>query len=221
MVRLPLFPLNTVLFPGMPIYLHIFEDRYKLMIGRCLEAREPFGIVLLKSGSEVEGFGAEAEPYTTGCSAVITQVQPVGDGRLNLVAVGHERFRVLSHHHDEPYLTGDVEYLPFASPGGDSLRPQAQRLRGWLERYLQVLERVENVSFDREQMPEDPISLTYLAAYIVRLPSEEKQALLLEDNALELVRTLRTIYRRETMFLEIMATPHQPTEPTQGPFTLN
>jgi Lon protease-like protein len=220
MVRLPLFPLNTVLFPGMPIYLHIFEDRYKLMIGRCLEAREPFGIVLLKSGSEVEGFGAEVEPYTTGCSAVITQVQPVGDGRLNLVAVGHERFRILSHHHDEPYLTGDVEYLPFTSPGGASLRPQVQRLRGWLERYLQVLERVENVSFDREQMPEDPLSLTYLAAYILRLPSEEKQALLLEDNALELVHTLRTIYRRETMFLEIMATP-QPAEPTQGPFTLN
>ena len=51
--KLPLFPLNTVLFPGAPIQLHIFEERYRLMIGRCLEQSSPFGVVLIRSGSEV------------------------------------------------------------------------------------------------------------------------------------------------------------------------
>src|SRR5689334_2525159 len=51
--KLPIFPLNTVLFPGAPIQLHIFEERYRLMIGRCLEQSSPFGVALLRSGSEV------------------------------------------------------------------------------------------------------------------------------------------------------------------------
>ncbi|MCS7071304.1 MAG: LON peptidase substrate-binding domain-containing protein, partial [Anaerolinea sp.] len=75
MVMLPLFPLNTVLFPGIPISLHIFEDRYKLMINRCLNSQMPFGIVLLQSGSEVQGAGPAPQPYSIGCTAHIVQVQ--------------------------------------------------------------------------------------------------------------------------------------------------
>ena len=55
MIELPLFPLNTVLFPGMPLGLHIFEDRYKLMIGQCVQERRPFGVVLIRSGQEALG----------------------------------------------------------------------------------------------------------------------------------------------------------------------
>jgi uncharacterized protein len=219
MERLPLFPLNTVLFPGMPLYLHIFEDRYKLMVGRCVERREPFGVVLIKAGSEVEGLGPAAEPYVIGCTAHITQVQPLGDGRLNIVAIGHERFKIVSAHHDQPYMTGDIEYLPFHSPGSDMLRRRVHILRGWLERYLRVLEQLENVPFDSTQLPKDPLSLTYLAASLLRLPSDEKQDLLVEDDALRLVETLQSLYRRETTFLEIMSTPV--TTEAAGPFSLN
>lgn len=219
MDRLPLFPLNTVLFPGMPLYLHIFEDRYKLMIGRCVERREPFGVVLIKSGSEVEGLGSAAEPYLIGCTAHITQVQPIGDGRLNIVAMGHERFKIVAAHHDQPFLMGDIEYLPFHTPGSDMLRKRVVVLRGWLERYLQVLEQLENVPFDSAQLPKDPLSLTYLAASLLRLPSDEKQALLVEDDALQLVRSLHILYRRETTFLEIMSTPVKAE--AAGPFSLN
>jgi Lon protease-like protein len=220
MERLPLFPLNTVLFPGMPIYLHIFEDRYKLMISRCIEERTPFGVVLLRSGSEVEGFGPMAEAYPIGCTAHITQVQPVGDGRMNIVAIGHERFRIITEHHEEPYLSGDVEYLPLHVSSSDVLRPRAERLRVSLERYLKTLEKIENMPLGTDQLPRDPLSLTYLAASILRLSPHEKQALLVEDDTFQLVQTLRTLYKREVMLLEIMATTVT-AEPAAGTFSVN
>ena len=82
MYELPLFPLNTVLFPGMPIKLHIFEERYKLMISRCYTEGQPFGVALIKSGNEV---GRKAEPFLVGCTAVITELEPLPDGRMNIV----------------------------------------------------------------------------------------------------------------------------------------
>src|SRR5512147_2655499 len=92
MYELPLFPLNTVLFPGMPISLHIFEPRYKLMIEQCIQIAQPFGVVLIREG--VEALGPSAEPHQIGCSAQITQVERLEDGRMNIVAVGVERFQI-------------------------------------------------------------------------------------------------------------------------------
>ena len=108
MDRLPLFPLRTVLFPGMALPLHIFEERYRLMIGRCMEERSPFGVVLIRSGEEV---GAAAEPHDIGTTARIASVQRLEDGRMNLVALGEQRFRILQLDNSGPYLAGDVEYL--------------------------------------------------------------------------------------------------------------
>ena len=70
MFELPLFPLNIVLFPGMPLSLHIFEDRYKLLIGKCLQERQPFGVVLIKKG--IEALGPLAEPHHIGCTAFVS-----------------------------------------------------------------------------------------------------------------------------------------------------
>src|SRR5687768_9701668 len=105
---LPLFPLHTVLFPGHPLPLHIFEPRYRLMIGRCLEQSAPFGVVLIRAGLEV---GAPAEPYAVGTRAEIVRHERLDDGRLNLLCVGRERFRVRELIPGEPYLLGLVEEL--------------------------------------------------------------------------------------------------------------
>lgn len=86
MYELPLFPLNTVLFPGTPIQLHIFEDRYLKMINRCIEEHKPFGVVLIEEGSEA--FGPLAKPYRIGCTALIAKVEKLEDGRINITAVG-------------------------------------------------------------------------------------------------------------------------------------
>ena len=93
MLDLPLFPLNTVLFPGMPLSLHIFEDRYKRMIGECIDSGNPFGVVLIKRGQEANG--PLAEPHEIGCTARIIEVEPLSEGRMNIVVLGQKRFRIL------------------------------------------------------------------------------------------------------------------------------
>jgi Lon protease-like protein len=221
MERLPLFPLNTVLFPGMPIYLHIFEERYQLMVMHCLETRSPFGVVMLKSGSEVEAIGSSPQPYPIGCTAHITQVQELGDGRKNIVAVGHERFEIVNQYYDEPYLTGDVRILLLKQTGDGQLSLQSRQLRVLLERYLNILRNIDTASNDTiPQLPDDSLSLVYLAASIIRIPAPEKQSLLVENDVLQLIAELRGLYRREVTLLEIMASSAAP-EVSVGPFSLN
>ena len=94
MFEIPLFPLNTVMFPDMPMPLHIFEDRYKLMIKTCIEEKRPFGIVLIREGTAENG--PLATPHDIGCTVEITQVQTMEDGRMLIMVIGQERFRILS-----------------------------------------------------------------------------------------------------------------------------
>ena len=90
MFELPLFPLNTVLFPGMPLTLHIFEDRYKLMIGKCIQERQPFGVVLIRRG--LEALGPVADTHSVGCMAFIRQVERLEQGRtLVRMGLNHRR----------------------------------------------------------------------------------------------------------------------------------
>src|SRR3712207_3404751 len=106
---LPLFPLRVVLFPGMRLPLHIFEDRYKLMIGTCMVTDRTFGVALIRSGSEV---GGPAEVHPIGTTARIVEVERLPEGRLNLVAVGVDRFEIVERYADQPYASGLVRLLP-------------------------------------------------------------------------------------------------------------
>lgn len=117
---LPIFPLGTVLFPGGTLPLRIFEERYKLMIGRCIEERLPFGVVLIKAGVEV---GGGAIPHGIGTTARIARVEELPQGRYNLLSVGVERFRILEADSSEPYLQARVEYL--VRPDGAEAATQA------------------------------------------------------------------------------------------------
>jgi Lon protease-like protein len=111
---LPIFPLGTVLFPGGTLPLRIFEERYKLMIGRCIEQRVSFGVVLIKAGFEV---GGSAIPHDVGTTARIARVEQLPQGRYNLLTIGVERFQILETDTSEPYLQARVEYL--SRPDGD------------------------------------------------------------------------------------------------------
>lgn len=247
MFELPLFPLNTVLFPGMPLQLHIFEDRYKLMINSCIEKRQPFGVVLIKHGREANGM--LAEPHQVGCTAQVTQVQPVGHDRMNIVAIGQERFRIISLSHDKPYLVGMVELYPFDQEDTAGILLGIQRLRPLVENYLTLLDKAGQIrQIDVRQMPKDPLALAYLASVLLRLPSTQQKvllALLLSDDhangqpldklhdytlqqqslleserTTQLLASLRLIYRRETALLKAMLTP-PPQDEKPGPFSLS
>ena len=125
-VQIPLFPLNTVLFPGMRLPLNIFEDRYKLMLKRCLEEKLPFGVVLIRSGEEV---GGSAEPFMVGTTARITKVEPTDDGRYLVEAVGEERFRIANQLHRYPYVQAEVDSFPYdASGSSESLAEEVREL---------------------------------------------------------------------------------------------
>jgi len=215
MFDLPLFPLGTVLFPGMPLPLHIFEDRYKIMIGLCLERRQPFGVVLIKEG--VEALGSLAEPHLVGCTARITQVERLGQGRMIIGVIGRRRFRILSLNRDLPYLVGKAVYYPLSDEetGTDDA---ARRLRPLVIRYMEELSRIEGTDFNPVQIPEESISLAFTAAALLRIPVIQKQAFLAALSADELLRDLRKHYRREVAFLKVMV---ERKVKDQGPFSLN
>jgi Lon protease-like protein len=87
-LELPLFPLNTVLFPGMVLPLHIFEDRYRLMINQCIERNRDFGVLLV--GPDLAGQGT-VSVHAIGTSARITKIQRLADGRMDIITTGLER----------------------------------------------------------------------------------------------------------------------------------
>jgi Lon protease-like protein len=119
--------------------LHIFEDRYRLMVGRCIERREPFGVVLIREGREVGPMdGRLAEVGTT---ALIRRVGRYPDGRLDIVTVGARRFRIGSLDATrEPYLVGEVSYLEETVSDGDEARLLHGRVGHRFLRYLELLQ---------------------------------------------------------------------------------
>ena len=213
---LPLFPLNTVLFPGMPISLHIFEERYKRMIGDCVTKRQPFGVVLIKRGPEVNG---SAEPQAVGCAAHIAQLQPLADGRMNLIAIGQERFYIHTLHHDKPYLVGTVENLPLRRGSEENTAVHTRQLHHLLIEYLELLAEMGQVEFDLEKLPTDPLELAYLTATLVQAPAPQKQTLLVINHEPELVTAAYHTCRYELAVLKAMAAAQNP--PQVGPFSLN
>lgn len=220
--RMPLFPLNTVLFPGMPLSLHIFEERYKQMMNTCISEKIPFGVVLISEG--VEAQGPLATPHMMGCTARITQVQPLGQGRMNLVAVGEERFRVLNLDRDsQAYLVGEVQTAPMVTAAQDQLRMIGGRLRDRVIRYLEILSEAGDVQFDPDQIPTDALKLANFAAFLVRVEPGEKQRLLEEPSELAFARAVGALYGRENALLETMIAQSQRDEEggNPGPFSLN
>jgi Lon protease-like protein len=175
MERLPLFPLRTVLFPGALIPLHVFEERYKLMIGRCLERRSPFGVVLIKAGEEVGGW---AEPHPVGTTARPMRVRRLPDGRLNLVALGRRRFRIVALDRSEPYLCADVEEL--SSEGADTAeaRDEAARVAALFGEHYRLVLAVTDQWVRRVDLPGGADALADFAGSHLDVPPETKQELL-------------------------------------------
>ncbi|MSQ42393.1 MAG: hypothetical protein EXR65_05090 [Dehalococcoidia bacterium] len=104
---LRLFPLHMVLFPGMPLSLQIFEERYRTLVSECLTSGEPFGVVL--SGDRAE-LGAGTGPFPMGTTALIDGVTPLASGRLALTGHGVRRFHITRLLYDRPYLSAEVDY---------------------------------------------------------------------------------------------------------------
>jgi Lon protease-like protein len=136
---LPLFPLHAVLCPGVALPLHIFEERYRLMVGRCIERHEPFGVVLIREGSEVGPMNGRLADI--GTTALIRQAGRYPDGRMDIVTVGGQRFRLDGvDDSSEPYLVANVTLLEEDSGGDAVAMALARRVGHRFLRYLELLQ---------------------------------------------------------------------------------
>jgi Lon protease-like protein len=188
----------------MPLPLHIFEERYQAMIADCLRDGRPFGVVLIAEGT-AEG-GPPATPHPIGCTAEIAQVQPLEEGRMLIVTVGGERFRIVRLRRDRPYLVGLVEPAPLQDEDPDRVAEGAAGLSPLVAAYMDKLASLGHLESHTGEPPDDPATLAYLGAALIQLPPEQKQALLAMNRLSELSAALRRLYRGELALMRTMPT---------------
>jgi Lon protease-like protein len=163
-VELPIFELPLVLLPGELLPLHIFEERYKRMIARCLELSEPFGIVFRDDAGGARRIG---------CEARVTEVtETFDDGRLNIIVTGERPFRVLDRFEATEYPAGEVEPVELDIPEpGEGAEPAAKAREAFADL-------VERVGGEPPEQADLEAMDSYGIAARVELPPETKQRLL-------------------------------------------
>ena len=208
---LPLFPLGTVLYPGLLLPLHIFEDRYRQLVRDLLDGSEPrrFGVIAIRKGREtgVEGISSLHE---IGCTATLRRVAEHDDGRFDLVTVGTQRFRLLELDDSRPYLQGEVDLL--AEDAGDEAAAgvAAEAVRRGFRAYLDALTARGATEVSVPDLPADPVQLSYLVAASVIIDLGDQQALLAEPDAAARLAAERALLSRETTMLHSLTSTPAP-----------
>jgi len=175
--EVPLLPLSAVLFPHLLLPLYIFEERYKLLVNRCLADSAPFGVVLIKVGKEV---GGPAVPHTVGTLARILHSQRESDGKMHISALGEARFKLLDWWRSEPYLTGRAMLWEDAMGEEARVAILDNEARPLLRACLTLQMKLANQPFSPEEveLPPDSTTLSYLIGAALELENLEKQKLL-------------------------------------------
>jgi uncharacterized protein len=203
--RLPLFPLGTVLFPGMLLPLHIFEDRYKELMRDLLDGPGPrqFGVIAIKKGREtgIEGVSAL---YEVGCAATVREAEENEQGGYEVVTVGSQRFRLEAIDESRAYLQGDVEFLTDDEGDSAAAGRAAHLVAEAFQGYLDVLSARGLAQVSVPELPVEPVLLSYLvaAAMIIDLP--DRQSLLAEPDSLSRLTAERAMLSRETTMLQTL-----------------
>ncbi len=197
-MRLPLFPLNVVLFPGGYLPLHIFEERYRLMMRHCLDGDRRFGVVLISSGSEV---GEPAAPESVGTVAVIDEVRTLDDGRMLIGVEGERRFRIVEIVERLPYVIAEV--LPLEdddSPVVDeNLIAQVRRAA---KQHIQMFMALRGEWIERPVMPTDPVQLWYSVGSQLQGEVIGKQGVLEADDVSNALRLALRLLNEESAELK-------------------
>jgi Lon protease-like protein len=218
--ELPLFPLgHTVLFPGVVLPLHVFEERYRELVRTLVAQEDPgprrFGVVAIRQGWEVGTEAAEAL-HGVGCAAELRRVSRYPDGRFDIVTVGSDRFRLLAvDRASRPYLVGRVDWLP-GDPPPDAEAVMLARAVGILfGEYASAAAGLRSAGPGRRsarpplaELPQDPGELSHLVASGAVLTLEDRQALLEAPTAPARLRAeLRLLKRETTMVRRLRALP--------------
>ena len=210
---LPLFLLRSVLFPHMPMSLHVFEERYQEMMRDCLDAGSSFGVVAIREGREV---GGDAVPRGVGTLARIVRIERLPDERMNLLITGASRFRVVRPVRGKAYAQAEVEYLQEESEGVPERFLTS--LKSAFESYLRNLRRLARGYGDVPNLPTEPEALAYLVAATIETTVDSRQQLLEAMDAAERIELEMRILRREEDLLKRQVLP---TAVVPGSFSLN
>jgi Lon protease-like protein len=208
-MEIPLFPLpNLVLFPQVAVPLHIFEERYKLMINRCIDQADVFGLVLLREDAAPAEEGEEpSEPAETaqgerengeseetihrvGVTARVVQVERLDDGRMNVLCAGESRFRIMEFTGRAPYWTAVVEFFEDDQDPEDQLRAAYERAGSLYRQAMELMSELKETEIPASELPDSPLALSYMVSYVLDLPAVRKQ---------ELLETTSTFFRLEAL----------------------
>ena len=199
---LPLFPLGAVLYPGMLLPLHIFEERYRELVRDLLERPEPrrFGVIAIRKGRET-GIDGVHSLYEIGCTATLRRVSRHPDGRFDIITLGTQRFRLSGLDETRPYLQGEVEMLADEPVDPTMAGPAVRVIQAVFREYLDALIEWGGATVRLEELPDEPVLLSFIvaAAMIIDLP--ERQALLAESDTLRRLAMQRVLLSRETAML--------------------
>ncbi len=210
--RIPLFPLGTVLYPGLMLPLHVFEERYRTLVTDLVERPDElgpryFGVVAIRVGREVgadvfTGADAAAALHEVGCTAELRTVEPHADGRFEIVTIGVRRFRVLELDTSRAYLQAQVEWLD--EPAGDAAAVLAASVLRQFGSYRDALLELQGLVRASEGLPDDPEVVSYLVAATMVLDLGDHQSLLAApDTSTRLLLELGLL-RRESALLRVL-----------------
>lgn len=215
--HMPIFPLNTVIFPRMPVALHIFEERYRAMVRDMEEGDHRFCVALIQEGVEI---GGGAVPHEVACLVEIIHLEPLPDGRYNLLALGAERVKIT--HLDrlsKPYMVGSVEEWPEQQGAVEAdLIGKASRLFNEYANYLMTL---SGEKLDNFTLPEEAATLSYILATALQVGLDDRQRLLETPGAAARIRAEVAMMQSELPLLRALATGPRPPESNFGPFSQN
>lgn len=215
--EIPLFPLNVVLFPGMPLPLHIFEPRYREMIATCSQEERPFGVLLIKEGSDV---GPPAKPYEVGTMARIVGIERLEDGRMNIMTVGTQRFRLLTLSTEKhSYLVGDIEPFDDEPAQPEPAGALIEEVASLAQRYTAFVQMASGRELVPLQLPGNPSDMSYVVGGTLQIDHLELQGLLEAGTAALRLAMEKRILERENKRIEELL--RQRSSGPQGPFSRN
>ena len=205
--ELPIFPLPLVLFPGVPLPLHIFEERYRRMLADVRASNNLFGLSYFAPG------GAEERPPLghAGCATEVVEVQQLPDGRSNILTLGLARYRVAEYvERGDPYLVARVEFFEDEEEDASFVARRAEEVA---EMFMRIARAMRTANDERGALPElpgdDPERLSFLVAAVVEMDAEAKQRLLETRSTTGRLRRLYTLLAQAVTAYEERARTHE------------
>jgi Lon protease-like protein len=217
-MALPIFPLNTVLFPGIPLPLRVFENRYLRMLADRATLNPIFGISLIESGQEV---GGEPTFHRVGTTARLLSINAQGSSRVDIVVVGERRVRVGTGDWASGYAMSDIQDIPDVSYDQEMAADLIANAQISYTRYLTGIANVAGLDFAVPALGEDAASISFEIASRLPLHTWEQQAILEDQDPLSRMQTVCRLLDRELALLYKGGTAGVPIQYPGERFTLN